>query len=129
QGCLHHHRVFSRPRAPLAHCWNTLLWLVCPPANTSCTQHLIIDGGQMTRYAFIGLGNMGLPMVKNLLGAGHQVQVFDLDAGSVEAASRLAAMGSESLSDAVMGADAIITMLPAGPHVRSVYQQLFELVD
>lgn len=83
----------------------------------------------MTRYAFIGLGNMGLPMVKNLLGAGHQVQVFDLDAGSVEAASRLGAMGSESLSDAVMGADAIITMLPAGPHVRSVYQQLFELVD
>lgn len=83
----------------------------------------------MTRYAFIGIGNMGLPMVKNLLGAGHQVQVFDLDAGSVEAASGLGATGSKSLSEVIIGTDAVITMLPAGPHVRSVYQQLFELVD
>ena len=83
----------------------------------------------MTRYAFIGIGNMGLPMVKNLLGAGHQVQVFDLDAGSVAAASGLGATGSKSLSEVIIGTDVVITMLPAGPHVRSVYQQLFELVD
>ena len=44
----------------------------------------------MARIAFIGLGNMGLPMAKNLLAAGHQVTGFDLVAGAVEA---LAAAG------------------------------------
>lgn len=83
----------------------------------------------MTRYGFIGLGNMGLPMVTNLLGAGHAVHVFDLDPASVEAASTLGATSAESVSEVVTGTDAMITMLPAGQHVRSVYQQLFELVD
>jgi len=71
----------------------------------------------MSRIGFIGLGNMGGPMVANLVKAGHAVQGFDL----VDAAKRGAAASGVSIApsarDAVAQADAIITMLPAGKHV------------
>lgn len=35
------------------------------------------------KIAFIGLGNMGAPMARNLLKAGHALSVFDLDARAV----------------------------------------------
>src|SRR4051812_6255331 len=75
----------------------------------------------MARIGFIGLGNMGLPMAQNLLKAGHAVAGFDLN---VEASERLTANGgtrSNSVEEACKDAEVVITMLPAGEHVRDVY--------
>ena len=75
----------------------------------------------MARIGFIGLGNMGLPMAQNLLKAGHAVAGFDLN---VEASERLTASGgtrSNSVEEACKDAEVVITMLPAGEHVRDVY--------
>ena len=72
---------------------------------------------------FIGLGNMGGPMARNLLKAGHQLTVFDV---SEKALSEIRVAGA-NLATSVMevaktaGLDIVITMLPAAPHVRSVY--------
>lgn len=74
------------------------------------------------KIAFIGVGNMGGGMALNLVNAGHDVRAFDL---SPEALGRVTAGGATaaaSASDAASGADAIITMLPAGHHVRSAYE-------
>jgi 3-hydroxyisobutyrate dehydrogenase len=75
----------------------------------------------MAQIAFIGLGNMGGPMARNLLAAGHGVAVFDLSeaalAGMAEAGARVAGSSRE----AVAGAEVVITMLPAGAHVEAVY--------
>lgn len=74
----------------------------------------------MNRVGFIGLGNMGGPMCGHLVGAGFSVRAFDLDSAAV---SRLVAAGAEAASsaaDCASGAEALITMLPAPPHVESV---------
>ncbi|HPE48234.1 MAG TPA: 3-hydroxyisobutyrate dehydrogenase [Hyphomonas sp.] len=75
----------------------------------------------MAKIAFIGLGNMGSGMCANLCKAGHEVRAFDLNADSVKAAAGRGAAPAASLKDAVTGADVVITMLPAGKHVLSVY--------
>jgi len=71
----------------------------------------------MSKIAFIGLGNMGLPMAANLVKAGHAVAGFDL----VDAAKQTAAASGVSIAasarEAVAQADAVVTMLPAGKHV------------
>jgi 3-hydroxyisobutyrate dehydrogenase len=75
----------------------------------------------MARIGFIGLGNMGLPMALNLLKGGHQVEGFDLNGAAVE---KLVAAGGASVGGvnvAASRADVVITMLPAGAHVREVY--------
>ncbi len=75
----------------------------------------------MVTIGFIGLGNMGGPMAKNLLSAGHSLRVFDL---SEEALADLAAAGAETASSALAaceGVDVVVTMLPAGKHVEGVY--------
>jgi len=75
----------------------------------------------MGTVAFVGLGNMGAPMARNLLSAGFKVQVYDVVA---EMAQELAAFGAipcASIEEVTRGADTVITMLPAGEHVRSVY--------
>ena len=75
----------------------------------------------MATIGFIGLGNMGGPMAANLIKAGHQVKGYDL---SQDALANLVADGGESVSaasDAATAADVVVTMLPAGAHVRSVY--------
>ncbi len=74
------------------------------------------------KIGFIGLGNMGGPMARNLIKAGHQLTVSDLSqsavAGLVEAGATAAASIAElARSDVEM----IITMLPAAPHVKGVY--------
>ena len=73
------------------------------------------------KIAFIGLGNMGSGMCANLVSAGHQVRAFDLSADAVAAAIDAGAVGAASVADAVSGCDAVVTMLPAGKHVLSVY--------
>jgi 3-hydroxyisobutyrate dehydrogenase len=76
----------------------------------------------MTTIAFIGLGNMGSGMCANLAKAGHDVRAFDLSADAVKRAAAAGAKGAASAAEAVTGADAIVTMLPAGKHVRAVYE-------
>lgn len=75
----------------------------------------------MGTVAFIGLGNMGAPMAQNLLSAGFKVQVYDV---VTELAKELEALGAtrcNSIKDVVHSVDTVITMLPAGAHVRTVY--------
>jgi 3-hydroxyisobutyrate dehydrogenase len=76
----------------------------------------------MATIAFIGVGNMGGGMALNLVKAGHAVAAFDL---SADALARVAAGGAVAAASAVAaatGADAIVTMLPAGQHVRAAYE-------
>ena len=75
----------------------------------------------MAAIAFIGLGNMGLPMARNLLQAGHQVVGYDLVAAARDAAAESGARSAGSVPEAMAGAKCVITMLPEGRHVRSVY--------
>ena len=77
----------------------------------------------MAKIAFIGLGNMGGPMAANLAKAQHQVMAFDLSAGAVDAAVGKGAKKAASAADAVRGAEVVVTMLPAGKHVREVYEK------
>jgi 3-hydroxyisobutyrate dehydrogenase len=75
----------------------------------------------MATIAFIGLGNMGGPMAANLVRAGNKVVAFDLvEASRAQAKSDGAAIAESSVS-AVKGADVVVTMLPAGKHVLSVW--------
>ena len=71
--------------------------------------------------ALIGLGNMGLPMAANLLKAGHSVTGFDLNPDLVAKHVANGGQGASSIADAIRGAEAIVTMLPAGKHVDDVY--------
>lgn len=75
----------------------------------------------MARVAFIGLGNMGGPMAINLVKAGHQVTAFDLSAAALAQVNAEGALVASSASDAVQGADFVISMLPAGKHVLALY--------
>jgi 3-hydroxyisobutyrate dehydrogenase len=75
----------------------------------------------MTRIAFIGLGNMGGGMAANQARAQHQVAAFDLSAAALERASAAGCHPAGSVAAAVADAEVVITMLPAGAHVRSVY--------
>jgi len=76
----------------------------------------------MAKMGFIGLGNMGLPMARDLVKAGRQVTGFDL---SKPALAAVEADGGRQISSAVgsvAAAEAVVTALPAARHVRSVYQ-------
>lgn len=74
------------------------------------------------KIGFIGVGNMGGPMARNLVAAGHTVSVYDLDPVHVESVTQAGATAADSAVAAVAGAEAVVTMLPAGPHVRDVYE-------
>lgn len=78
----------------------------------------------MTTIAFIGLGNMGGPMAGNLVKAGHSVTGFDLSDASKAAAKDAGVAIAADARTAVKDADVIITMLPAGRHVRAVWADL-----
>jgi 3-hydroxyisobutyrate dehydrogenase len=78
----------------------------------------------MATIAFIGLGNMGGPMAANLVKAGHKVVAFDLMAASRDQAKSDGAAIAESSVSSVKGADVVITMLPAGKHVLSVWNEV-----
>ncbi len=78
----------------------------------------------MASIAFIGLGNMGGPMAANLVKAGHKVTAFDLVAASRDQAKADGAAIAESSVSSVKGADVVVTMLPAGKHVISVWAEV-----
>lgn len=74
------------------------------------------------RIGFIGLGNMGGPMARNLLKAGHELTVFDLSAAAVEQAVSAGARKAGTITElAASDVELIITMLPAAQHVKAVY--------
>jgi 3-hydroxyisobutyrate dehydrogenase len=75
----------------------------------------------MARIGFVGLGNMGGPMARNLLKAGHQVAGFDLVPAALEAFAVAGGSRAGSAAEAAQGADFVITMLPAGRHVRGAW--------
>lgn len=70
---------------------------------------------------FIGLGHMGLPMARNLLRAGHALQVFDVVQTQVELLVADGAVAAASAAKAAAGCEIVITMLPSSPHVLQVY--------
>jgi len=74
----------------------------------------------MSRIAFIGLGNMGLPMARNLQRAGHELHVFDTAPEAVAKAADEGMTAASSAADAAGNAEFIITMLPDGPAVLKV---------
>jgi 3-hydroxyisobutyrate dehydrogenase len=76
----------------------------------------------MARVAFIGLGNMGGGMAANLAKAGHDVRAFDLIAAALERAKSHGCLPMGSAVESVRDVEAVITMLPAGKHVRDVYE-------
>lgn len=75
----------------------------------------------MANIAFIGLGNMGSGMCANLAKMGHNVRAYDLSPDAVRKIEEVGARGAGSLAEAVKGAEIVVTMLPAGKHVYSVY--------
>jgi 3-hydroxyisobutyrate dehydrogenase len=77
----------------------------------------------MARVAFIGLGNMGGGMAANLAKAGHDVRAFDLSEAALAAAKGVGCLPAANAAAAVEGAEAIVTMLPAGKHVEQVYTE------
>ncbi len=75
----------------------------------------------MARVAFIGLGNMGGGMAANLARAGHDVRAFDLSEEALTKAEAAGCLRADSAAAACEGVEAVVTMLPAGKHVASVY--------
>jgi 3-hydroxyisobutyrate dehydrogenase len=82
----------------------------------------------MTSIGFIGLGNMGGPMAANLVKAGHTVWGFDLVPASRDAAKADGVSIAATATEAVKDAQVVITMLPAGRHVLSVWSEIISSV-
>jgi 3-hydroxyisobutyrate dehydrogenase len=80
------------------------------------------------KIAFFGLGNMGLGMANNLVNAKNQVYVYDLLASQIAKAVAKGAIAASSAADAVEHADLVVSMLPAGKHVKQLYAELVDKV-
>nr|WP_315457662.1 3-hydroxyisobutyrate dehydrogenase [uncultured Sphingorhabdus sp.] len=74
------------------------------------------------KIAFIGLGNMGGGMAANLVKAGHDVNAFDLSADALARAQENGCATFTSVREAVDGVDAVVSMLPNGKIVASVFE-------
>ncbi|MEO6581726.1 MAG: 3-hydroxyisobutyrate dehydrogenase [Sphingomicrobium sp.] len=74
------------------------------------------------KIAFIGLGHMGGGMAPNLAKAGHEVHAFDLSEEALSRAVEHGCTAATSGAEACEGADAVVTMLPAGDHVAGIYR-------
>jgi 3-hydroxyisobutyrate dehydrogenase len=83
----------------------------------------------MATIGFIGLGNMGAPMARNLLKAGHKVRGYDLFPASLTGFAKAGGEAASNLTECVRGVDVVITMLPAGEHVRNVYLGEGKVID
>jgi 3-hydroxyisobutyrate dehydrogenase len=81
------------------------------------------------KIGFIGLGNMGAPMAANLLKAGHSVAGYDLNPAALAALTEAGGVAADSAAEAANGAEIIITMLPAGEHVREVWLHQGGLIE
>jgi 3-hydroxyisobutyrate dehydrogenase len=83
----------------------------------------------MAIIGFIGLGNMGAPMAANLVKAGHAVTGYDLNPAALQALAAAGGKIANSAADAAIGASVVITMLPAGEHVRDVWLHQGGLIE
>lgn len=75
----------------------------------------------MSTITWIGLGHMGAPMSANLVAAGHHVRGFDLSEAAMAAAREGGVQTFPTMTEALEGAEVVITMLPKGEHSRAVY--------
>jgi 3-hydroxyisobutyrate dehydrogenase len=78
----------------------------------------------MANIGFIGLGNMGAPMAANLAKSGDHVLGFDVVAAARQVCAQLGVEIASSAKASVEAADVVITMLPAGEHVRAVWTEI-----
>jgi 3-hydroxyisobutyrate dehydrogenase len=75
----------------------------------------------MARVGFIGVGNMGSLMARNLIKAGHSLKVYDLSEEAVNFVVQSGAKAASSVQDAAKGVEFVVTMLPVGANVRAVF--------
>ncbi|MDB9925814.1 3-hydroxyisobutyrate dehydrogenase [Hyphomicrobiales bacterium] len=75
----------------------------------------------MAEVTFIGLGNMGLPMAMNLLKSGHSVTGFDLAEDQVKILTDAGGKSTNDINQAIQTSDVVVTMLPSGKIVKSIY--------
>ena len=73
------------------------------------------------KIGFVGLGNMGAPMCRNLLRHGHALRVYDLVPALVRPLAEAGCEAASSAPDCAKGVEALVTMLPSSPHVRAAY--------
>ena len=78
----------------------------------------------MSRIGFIGLGNMGGPMVRNLIKAGHSLKVFDLSEEAMNFVVQSGAKAAKSVKEAASGVEFVISMLPVGVNVKEVFMNV-----
>ncbi|HEY3848793.1 MAG TPA: 3-hydroxyisobutyrate dehydrogenase [Acetobacteraceae bacterium] len=83
----------------------------------------------MATIGFIGLGNMGAPMAANLIKAGHRVTGYDVNPAALQQLATVGGGVAPSAADAARGAEFVITMLPAGEHVRDVWLHQGGLIE
>jgi len=83
----------------------------------------------MATIGFIGLGNMGAPMAANLIKAGHRVTGYDINAAALQQLATVGGGVAPSAAEAARGAAFVITMLPAGEHVRDVWLHQGGLIE
>jgi 3-hydroxyisobutyrate dehydrogenase len=81
----------------------------------------------MAAIAFVGLGNMGLPMALNLAKAGHELRGFEIVPAAIEAAGRAGIKIVQAGPEALQGVDIVITMLPNGKLVLGVYDEMLKI--
>ena len=72
------------------------------------------------KIGFIGLGIMGKPMTKNLLKAGYELLVYDINTAAVEEIRAAGAASAASIAEVGAACEIVITMLPNSPHVKEV---------
>jgi 3-hydroxyisobutyrate dehydrogenase len=80
----------------------------------------------MARIAFVGLGNMGLPMAVNLVKAGHELRGFEVVPAAIEAAKQAGITVMPAGPESLAGVDTLITMLPNGKLVLGVYEDMLK---
>lgn len=103
---------FGRANCALQSCLRrSLLWRLYSNGSPS----------QQEPIGFIGLGNMGGPMAKNILDAGHKLLVHDALPEAVVDLRELGAATAATPSEIASKTSTIITMLPSSPHVKEVY--------
>jgi 3-hydroxyisobutyrate dehydrogenase len=81
----------------------------------------------MAAIAFVGLGNMGLPMALNLAKAGHELRGFEIVPAAIEAAGKAGIKIVQAGPEALQGVDIVITMLPNGKLVVGVYDEMLKI--
>src|ERR1700722_2553727 len=110
------------PRRPLV-AFGALQTLVCCPPGAFMSSRPDKET-HMSNIGFIGLGNMGAPMAANLVKAGEHVRGFDVVAASREASAKDGVQIVDNARATVESAEIVVTMLPAGEHVLSVWNDI-----